>query len=98
MSAAQQQQQRRKFVPCKFCHTTLVTFDNAHKNADGTKFVPLVEVSDSLGQKKLEPHNCPLRTKQNQQPVQHQQQGNRNSSNVEAVALLRQAIKLLEEG
>jgi hypothetical protein len=62
----QQQQQQRKFYPCRRNCGSQVTFDKAHKNQDGSKFVPLVEVTYSLGQKQLQAHQCPNR--QQQQP------------------------------
>jgi len=58
----------------------MVTFDNSRKSNTG-KFIPLVERTDSLGQKTLEPHECPFRDSQQQittttrhQPQQKQQQ------------------------
>jgi hypothetical protein len=60
MERMSQQTQKRKFQPCRNNCGTLITFDARHKNANGTKFVPLVVGTDSLGQERLTPHNCPL--------------------------------------
>jgi hypothetical protein len=73
MMSHQQQQQNRKFYPCRKGCGTQVTFDNRFKNPDGTKFVPLVQ--DALGQ--LSPHDCSkiitTTIKKQSQPQQHQQ-------------------------
>ncbi len=70
MSQQQQQQKQRKFYSCNNACGAMITFDARFKNADGTKFVPLIV--NSLNQ--LEAHQCPNRKQSPQQQQQQQQQ------------------------
>lgn len=67
MSQVQQQQKQHKFQPCRNGGGQLITFDKAFRGKNNA-WVPLDEITDSLGQKKLQAHQCPAKNKQ--QPEQ----------------------------
>lgn len=71
MSQVQQQQKQHKFQPCRNGCGQLITFDKAFRGKNNG-WVPLDEITDSLGQKKLQAHICPARNKQQQPPEQAQ--------------------------
>jgi hypothetical protein len=72
MSQTAAEQTSRKFYPCRRGCGTQITFDNRHKT-DAGKFIPLEQKNDSVGQTKLEAHNCSNhnnpKPKEEQQPV-----------------------------
>ena len=75
----------------------MVTYDEAHKSKSG-KHVPLVVQTDSIGQEKLVPHDCPLYEKgekkqQQQQPQPQPQTGNDSDNELEIKVLTRLAVE-----
>jgi hypothetical protein len=52
---------------CRSCNQQ-IRFDKNHRTAKG-KWIPLEERTDSVGQKSLQPHQCPAKQKQQQQQL-----------------------------
>jgi len=76
-STNQTVKQTHRFVRCEEktgieCQR-LITFDARYKSTTN-KFIPLEEVSNSLGQKTLKPHDCPVKKQQQPQPQSQQTQ------------------------
>jgi hypothetical protein len=67
LSLVQQQQKQHKFQACRNGCGQLITFDKAFRGKNNG-WIPLDEITDSLGQKKLQAHQCPAKNKQ--QPEQ----------------------------
>lgn len=101
MSSSQQQRQqpsKRKFCPCKQSCGMMITSDSRFKNPDGTKFVPLEEHTNSVGEKTLQAHQCPKRQQQQQsrlQPQPQQQQQQHYDLSKEVTAIKAQLLVLI---